>query len=226
MIHEFAASIRRIGDVRGPEVLFNTPFAISTTLVLLVACSRHHDPKPTDTLSESKVSPTAQTTVSPARYVRGCPVTPPDPPVARAVFDVHLRMLDGAFPSSDSGAQAITTAGGRVVHRFHLGAIRAELDTAAIRALVYGPNPIAEAAEQVLDLKSLDIPVQVRYNRPAAPMDSAGIARLGGVAHLMPVPRPTLNAVVPDSVVPALVRMPGVVSVRATWVACGRAGAE
>ncbi len=144
--------------------------------------------------------------------------------MARAVFDLHLRTASGGAPSSESGVRSINGAGGRVLHLFHVDAIRAELDTATVRELVYGPNSIAEAAEQVLDLGKLDIPVQVRYSRSAASMDSARIAGLGGVAHLMPVPRPTLNAIVPDSVVPALIRMPDVVSVRVRSTACGRSG--
>ena len=203
------------------RALSTTHLAISTTVVLLVACSGHQERRSTDTSSDSMVSPRAQAAVGPARYVRSCPVIPPDPPVARAVFDLHLRMLSGDAFTPDSGTQSIEGAGGRVLHRFHVNAIRAELDTASVRELVYGRNSIAEAAEQVLDLRSLDISVQVRYNRPAETMDSARIARLGGVAHLMSLPRPTLNAVVPDSIVPALLRMPNVVSVRARSVACG-----
>ena len=149
---------------------------------------------------------------------------PLDPPLARAVFDLHLRTSDAAPANSDGAARAIERAGGRVLHRFHVAAIRAELDTTTVRALVYGPNWIADMAEQVLDLRSLNIPVQVRYDRPAAPLDSSRIARLGGMAYLMPVPRPLLNAVVPDSVVPALTRMPSVVSVRARSEACGHSG--
>ena len=211
---------------RALSALSTRLFAMSTTVVLLVACSEPHDRGSTDTLHESKVSRGVQDAGTPARYVRSCPVVPLDPTLARAVFDLHLRTSDGASASSDSAARAIERAGGRVLHRFHVAAIRAELDTATVRALVYGPNWIAEMAEQVLDLRSFDIPVQVRYDRLAAPLDSSRIARLGGAASLMPVPRPLLNAVVPDSAMPELMSMPGVVSVRARSATCGDSGRE
>jgi hypothetical protein len=215
-----------IAHARVLSALSTRLIGISTTVVLLVTCSGRDDRGSADTSNESKVSGGGQHAITPARYLRSCPIVPLDPPLARAVFDLHLRKWDAIPADSDIVARAIERAGGRVLHRFHVDAIRAELDTATARAVVYGPNWIAEMAKQALDLRSLDIPVQVRYDRPAAPLDSSRIARLGGVAYLMPVPRPLLNAVVPDSVVPALVRMPSVVSVRARSDACGHSGGK
>jgi hypothetical protein len=120
---------------------------------------------------------------------------------------------------------AIERAGGRVLHRYHIDVVRAELDTSVVRALVLGPDPIAQMAEEVLDTSQTNLHVQVHYTRPVTDADSAHLAGLGGRVRGAPRVRPILWVDLPDSILPGVMRAPGVREVRAQLVGCGRAGA-
>ena len=160
-----------------------------------------------------------------ARYAHGCPPRLGNPALARAIFDVYGDARGRSTPRWDSTVRAIERAGGRVLHHFHINVVRAELDTSAARALVVGPNPLAELADQVLDSSRKNLQVQVSFSRPVTGSDSAYISRLGAlVKGTVPV-RPMLIVDSPDSILPAVMRAPGVESVRASLVSCGRAGA-
>jgi len=112
-----------------------------------------------------------------------------------------------------------------VLHRFHVDAIRAELDTGAARALTSGPDPIALMATQVLDSTELTIPLQIFYTRPLTAVDSAFIARLSGrTGPSTRLPRPVVYTELPDSLVPLVLRAPRVKFARARTFGCGYTG--
>jgi hypothetical protein len=100
-------------------------------------------------------------------------------------------------------------------------AIRAELDTSAARALVSGPDAIALMATQVLDSTQLTIPLQIFYTRPLSADDSAFIARLTGrTGPTIRGPRPVIYTELPDSLLPRVLRAPGVKFARARTFGC------
>lgn len=192
----------------------------------LVACRRHAcappSERPTDSADAAATS--FDTAVVPAWYGRGCPPRLGRPAVARAVFDVYGRARIRSNRPWDSTARAVERAGGRVLHRFHIDVVRAELDTSAVRALVLGPERIAQMAEQVLASNRVNLRVQISYSRPVTGADSAYIARLGGLVMGTPPVRPMLLVDLPDSILPDVMRAPGVRTVSARLVGCSRPG--
>lgn len=203
--------------------------SVSAVLVL-AACSA---PSPRSSAETDRVDartaepsrPAGPAPIQRAQYVGGCPPTSPIPPVARAVFDVYLGAVQATRVPSDADVRTLEQRGARVLHRFHVDAIRAELDTGAARALVSGPDPIALMATQVLDSTQLTIPLQIFYARPLTADDSAFIARLsGGTGPRTRGPRPVVYTELPDSLVPLVLRAPGVKFARARTFGCGYTG--
>jgi hypothetical protein len=156
-------------------------------------------------------------------YLRGCGWMPRGGPrVARAVVDLRLRSAHANRTPSADDVRAVERVGGRVLHRFNVALLRAELDTAGIRALVEEPNGIAEMASSVSDSLDLTAEVQVFYTRPITPQDRQAVERLGARRLGRPIPRRVLYAEVPDSAIHALSLQPGVDFVRARAIVCGR----
>src|SRR5438093_11967752 len=86
----------------------------------------------------------------------------PRPPITKRVI-VDLSLHAGQFnrtPNADD-IRAVEAAGGRVLYRFRVALLRAELDTAAVRALVAGsthkshsrPGETAVAEVKILILR-------------------------------------------------------------------------
>jgi hypothetical protein len=162
-----------------------------------------------------------------AQYVRSCPPTPPIPPVARAVFDLYLGAAQATRIPSNADIAVIERLGGKALHRFHVDAIRAELDTGAARALVSGPDSIAFMATQVLDTAQLTIPLQIFYSRPLTADDSSFIAHLSGLpGPTIRGPRAVIYTELPDSLLPLVLRAPGVKFARARAFGCGHHGSR
>ena len=196
---------------------------VGATLAL-TACATpspqsHADTNPVET-RPARPAPTQR-----AQYVRSCPPTLPIPPIARAVFDLYLGASQATRTPSDADIAAVERLGGRVLHRFHVDAIRVELDTGAARTIVSGPDAIALMATQVLDSTQLTIPLQIFYTRPLSADDSAFIARLTGrTGPTIRGPRPVIYTELPDSLLPRVLRAPGVKFARARTFGCGDAG--
>ena len=198
-------------------------FAVSAVLVL-GACSA---PSPRSSADTGRVEgpPAGVAPTQRAQYVRSCPPTPPIPPVARAVFDLYLGAAQAPRTPSDADIAAVERLGGRVLHRFHVDAIRAELDTGAASVLVYGRDAIAFMATQVLDSTQLTIPLQIFYARPLSADDSAFIARLTGrPGPTIRGPRPVIYTELADSLLPPVLTAPGVKFARARSFGCGYEG--
>jgi hypothetical protein len=202
-----------------PSIIILALSLIIVALSLPLACVPRAERRTDSTNVAAKFLDTA---VIPAWYARGCPPRLGHPPVARAIFDVYGGAGGVATQRADSTVRAIERAGGRVLHRFRLDVVRAELDTAAVRALVLGPDPIAQMAEQVVDSNRLNLQVQISYSRPVTDADSAYIANLGGLVTGTPPVRPILFADLPDSILPDVMRAPGVQSVGPRLVGCSR----
>ena len=196
-------------------------------LLALTACGEpspqpHADTSTLDTATKAGRERRPPDNVQLAQYVDGCPPRPPIPPVSRAIFDFYLGALQATRTPTDADVGALQARGARVLPRFHVDAVRAETDTATARALVTGPDKLAEMATQVWDSTGFTVPLMVFYSRPFTVDDSAFLARLTGRAG-PPTrrPRPVVYVELEDSVIPVLLRAPGVAFARARTFGCG-----
>jgi hypothetical protein len=147
--------------------------------------------------------------------------------VARALFDIYLGAPLVTRAPSDAEVHALEERGARIFHRFHVDAIRADMDTAMAHSLVRGPKAVAEMAMQVPDRAPLTVPLLIFYSRPFTAGDSAFLARLSGGARVKPMPvraRTIVPLELHDSVIPRLVAAPGVRLVRVRLWGCGYIG--
>lgn len=134
------------------------------------------------------------------------------------LVDLLLRFeFDGSWRPSARDSVAVTRAGGSIVRAFNVGVLRARLDTAGLRQLLTSD---ALVAYPVVDSTNAEVATQVIFGRPLVDQDTAAIVRLGARAlerHLGHI----VNAILPDSAIPALKAVPGVSIVQAHPVACG-----
>jgi hypothetical protein len=148
-----------------------------------------------------------------------CEWEPRPPTTKRVIVDLSLGASNyGRMPNAED-VRAVQAAGGRVLYRFHVALLRAELDTSAVRALVKGPGAIANAAFTVPDTTKFDANVQIFYRRAITDADKEALRALG-VVEIDQAPTPVLEASVPDSLIPLIAALPGVQYVRATGWGC------
>ena len=148
-----------------------------------------------------------------------CQWIPHAPATARVIVDLRLESGNGNRLPDARDIRAIENAGGRVLHRFNLALVRADLDTGAVRDLIEGPARIATYARGVPDTAGLDVDAQVFYTRPVTDADERAL-REHGAQRVGRAPRPVLYAVIPDSLVPRVATLPGVDFVRAVAIGC------
>lgn len=103
--------------------------------------------------------------------------TPEVPPVTRTVVDV--RLLGSGTGPDPAQVAAIERAGGRILRRFNIPMVRAELDIQAVPSL-FGPEGVANYAETVTDLARHDVVLIVFLSRDLTDADIAAVQALGG----------------------------------------------
>jgi hypothetical protein len=200
-----------------------------TLLAALLACSSPSADRARDTAARrSRAEPDAQlrrqSQPQLAKYLAGCPLTPPNPPVARGVFDVYLGAPHVPSPPSDTAVRAIERRGARILHRYRVDVIRAEIDTALAHALVRGPHPLGKRVRQVADTAPLTIPVVLFYGRALTASDSVFLSELKGAPIKLPRDlrmRTRLFLDVHDSLIPRLQSAPGVLRTYVRGEGCG-----
>jgi hypothetical protein len=153
-----------------------------------------------------------------------CSWFPHPPESERVVIDLVLAREPGdpgTAPTPEELA-AIAAAGGGALHVFQLPLVRVELDTAAVRLLVGGPEAIATYARTPPDAEIHDVEARIRFDRPVGESDLAALARLAVRERERDcVPRPDiLDVVLADSAVPAVRRLPGVRVIEPMTVGC------
>jgi acetyl esterase/lipase len=153
-----------------------------------------------------------------AEYIAGCPAFRSEPPSERALFDVELRRRHETRAATDEEVRALERRGARVVHRFHVNAVRAEMDTGTARLAI--AEGIAFAARQVSDPGKLELTVQIQHDGPLNTSDSAFYR-----AHDVPLGptargRGIVQARIDDELIARILRQPGVRVVRVQPVGC------
>ena len=150
-----------------------------------------------------------------------CGWEPQAPQTRRIIVDLLLHAGNsGRTPNADD-LRAVQTAGGRVLYRFRVALLRAEMDTGAVRALVAGPTAIANAAWAVHDTSRIDADVQIFYRRAITEGDKADLRRLGVDSIGESPDHRVIESLIPDSMIPRVVALPSVEFVRATGWGCG-----
>ena len=152
-----------------------------------------------------------------------CGWSPRAPRLGRLLVDLRLRSGDGNRRPSEADVRAVERRGGRVRHHFQVAVLRAVLDTAAVRALIDGPDPVAESATAVVDPEQFDVRAQVFFQRPITVEDERAVRAAGG-RRLERAPPPVLYVVLPDSAIPRVARLPNVRFVRALAQGCATVG--
>jgi hypothetical protein len=148
-----------------------------------------------------------------------CGWEPGPPATRRLIVDLALQagQLNRAPNAED--IRAVQAAGGKVLYRFPVALLRANLDTGAIRDLIDGPHAIASAAYTVPDTSKYYAHVQIFYKRPLTDEDEDALGQLG-LSERLKMPIPVIQTVTPDSLIPRVAALPGVDYIRATSIAC------
>jgi hypothetical protein len=149
-----------------------------------------------------------------------CGWQPRAPQAQRIIVDLLLDAGNsGRTPNADD-IRAIQAAGGRVLYKFRVALLRAELDTGAVRALVAGPTAIANAAWAVHDTSRIDADVQIFYKRAITEADKADLRRLGVDSIGESPDHRVIESLIPDSLIPRVAALSSVDFVRATGWGC------
>jgi hypothetical protein len=131
----------------------------------------------------------------------------------RVVVDFALmRPMEDAI-------RAVRAAGGQVRHRFSVALLRAELDTAAVRRLLQGPEKIASWAWAVPDTARRDLVVMIDRRASFRDTQARELRELGGWVVAEPGSH-FLQAIVPDSMIPRLRALPWVRGAEPLGIVC------
>lgn len=134
------------------------------------------------------------------------------------IVDLSLKS-DGRYPPSENVLRAVTAAGGRVLHAFHVSVLRVQLHTSTLRRFL-GPDSIAEVAYPVRDTTRLDVGVQVFLGRDPTPADDSVLRSFGVRGPAPPRRSEIIAAAVADAAIPKIAALASVAKVRAANVLC------
>ena len=141
------------------------------------------------------------------------------PPATRTVVDVRLAEDGRATAPSVGHVFAVRRAGGRIVHRFNVAMVRAEIDVAAVPRL-FGPNGVANYVETVRDMSRRNVTLIVFLSRDLTDADVAAVESLGARVLSRLDALEGYIVEVPDEAIPAVRALPGVQSVGADSYLC------
>lgn len=157
-------------------------------------------------------------TVSVPHLIFICNWEPHPPHESTLVVDLVLESGETNRLPTQADLDAVRSRGGRILHVFNVAMVRAAIDTAAVRALVAGPDAIATAAYSVPDTQNTYVPLQIFYTRLIEDGDVRKLRQLG--AYGLGRGRAILGVFLPDSTIPIVERLPDVRIVRASAIVC------
>lgn len=199
-----------------------------TALAVALACSAPPADRVPDTTPEAN-APLPTQSPQLAKYLRGCPATPPNPPVERAIFDVYLGSSRVPNRPSDTVVHALERRGARILHRYHVDVIRAVMDTALAHDLVRRPNARAWMVRQVAEGAPLTVPLVIAYGRALTASDSLFLSKLQGAPIVLPRDlrrRTRIFLKAHDSLIPRIPSASGVIDVSVHGEGCASWGPE
>ena len=156
-------------------------------------------------------TPTGVATLLPQVYTFACERWSPGvPPARRTVLDVLFRS-DSTGRARLSDRQQLEVLGGRIIHVFNVPLVRAEVDIGAVPRL-WGASPDRHfiTARTVLDTTALEVGLSVMLDHDLSDTDIAAVETLGGRVTSRWDALEGYAVVVPDSIVPAVRRLPGI----------------
>jgi hypothetical protein len=144
----------------------------------------------------------AERSTGPGRtgYLYACDTwVPCEPQGATGIFDVYLDRYDArgdADGPSDAMRQAVLWAGGRIVHEFHIQAVRAELRVSVIPRLPVG---YVQSAGQP---NRYPVDAIIAFKAAVSDSDRAFLRSVGATILGEMAPQQAVHASVPDESIP------------------------
>jgi hypothetical protein len=166
--------------------------------------------------------PRAPVELLPQRYTFGpCGGgwTPATPPVTRTVVDIRLVDDGRATGPAPPQVAAVERAGGRILRRFNIGMVRAELDVQAVPSL-FGRDGVANYVETVTDLTRHDVMLIVFLSRDLTDAHIAAVESIGGRVESRLDALEGYIVEISDDAVPQVRALPDVQSVGANSYGC------
>jgi hypothetical protein len=140
------------------------------------------------------------------------------PEGTRVIVDVPLDVAEYSKRTpSEADAAIVRALGGRLMHVFNVPMLRVEIDTSAIPELLYRLD--ARILLPVADTSRFDVTTVIFFSGPIRPEDTARVAALGA-RFSKPLLRGMMGAVVADSIIPAIRKVPYVTWVKGPTGAC------
>ena len=150
--------------------------------------------------------------------------SPAVPPATRTVVDVRVTDDGRSTGPSPAHVAAVRRAGGRILHRYNVGMIRAELDVAAVPSLfepgVLGDFAVANYVATVSDLSRRDITLIVFLSRDLTDDDVAAVEAVGARVLSRLDGLEGYIVEIDDAAIPLVRALPGVQSVGADSYGC------
>jgi hypothetical protein len=147
--------------------------------------------------------------------------TPAVPSASRTVVDIRLPHRDGSDgPPTKEQIAAVERAGGRILYRYNVGMVRAELDVAEVPGLVGLPPRVANYVRTVTDLDRRDVTLIVMLSHDLTDADIAAVQALGGQIRHRYDALEGYSVVIDDAAIPKVRALPGVKSLGANSVGC------
>jgi hypothetical protein len=145
--------------------------------------------------------------------------TPETPPVTRTVVDVRLTDEGRAIGPAPTQVAAVERAGGRILRRFNIGMVRAELDVQAVPSL-FGRDGVANYVETVTDLTRHHVTLIVFLSRDLTDAHIAAVEAIGGRIKSRLDALEGYVVEISDDAVPQVRALPDVQSVGANSYGC------
>ncbi len=122
--------------------------------------------------------------------------------------DVHFRPDTSLQGPTDGEVALLTDRGATVVHRYHFPAVRVEMSSARLKAML--DSVYVNAVMSVPDPARFDWTFTIMLQKPVTIADTAYIARLGGLVRGIFHSMPGMVVDLPDASLPYLRSWPGV----------------
>jgi hypothetical protein len=134
------------------------------------------------------------------------------------IADLQLVGRNPERPPSARALEVIRSAGGKVLHIYHVPMVRVEIDTAAYLHLAALPNPVVYRAAIVTDTTPLEVTLQVKYDHLIQAADAQRLIDIGARTASRSLSGMITN--VPDSIIPRVKTLPGVTRVELASFPC------
>jgi hypothetical protein len=149
--------------------------------------------------------------------------SPTVPPVQRTVLDVRVNDDGRATGPSPAHVRVVRSTGGRILHRFNVGMLRAEMDVEDVPRLFErgtGEYAVANYVATVSDLSRRDVTLIVLLSRDLTDADIEAVESLGARVQSRLDALEGYIIDIDDAAIPQVRALPGVQTVGANSYLC------